>query len=73
MLFDKGFDLLCVQAVKEQLRGYEKGVAAAGKKKSVSLEAEMIAVQAQLKGYSEVFHQMLAFFYAFQQYLIEHF
>jgi hypothetical protein len=43
-----------VQAVKEQLRGYEKGVVAGTKKKSGSIESEMAVVQAQLKGYSEV-------------------
>lgn len=41
-----------MQAVKEQLKGYEKGYAAGGKTKNKG--AEMDIVQAQLKGYSEV-------------------
>ena len=41
-----------VQAVKEQLKGYEKGFVEGGKTKDV--EKEMAYVQAQLKGYSEV-------------------
>lgn len=43
-----------LQAVKEQLKGYEKGFVAGGKNKSKNVEAEMVVVQAQLKGYSEV-------------------
>lgn len=43
---------MSAQAVKEQLKGYEKGFAEGGKTKNV--EKEMAYVQAQLKGYSEV-------------------
>ncbi len=43
---------MSAQAVKEQLKGYEKGFVEGGKTKNV--EKEMAYVQAQLKGYSEV-------------------
>lgn len=44
------------QAVKEQLKGYERGLAAAktGEVQTPRTQADMAVVQAKLKGYTEV-------------------